>query len=85
MRQGKAHGVNYFYYTPEQFGQKVLDGEMTSDQLANALKTAINSWEMGKRYTYRLFYSDDTAKKDRIFFAPSAEGWQDVDVIIVAL
>ena len=28
MRQGEAHGVNYFYYTVEQFGQKVLDGEM---------------------------------------------------------
>ncbi len=51
----------------------------------NEIKTPINAWEIGKRYTYRLFYSDATAKKDRIFFAPSTEGWQDVDVIVVAL
>lgn len=50
-----------------------------------ATETDINSWEIGKRYTYRLFYSDATAKKDRIFFSPSTEGWQDVDVIIVPL
>ena len=51
----------------------------------NEEKTPINTWEIGKRYTYRLYYSDDTAKKDRIFFSPSTDNWQDVDVIIVAL
>ena len=28
MREGEAHGVNYYYYTVEQFGTKVLEGEM---------------------------------------------------------
>ena len=50
-----------------------------------ATQTPIEKWEIGKRYTYRLFYSDATAKKDRIFFSPSTEGWQDVDVIVVPL
>ena len=45
----------------------------------------INSWEMGKRYTYRLHYSSETAARDKIYFAPSTEGWQDVDIIIVDL
>ena len=48
-------------------------------------ETPIAEWEIGKRYTYRLYYSDDTAKKDRIFFSPSTDNWQDVDVIVVAL
>lgn len=61
---------------------EVLDKEETKK---DAQTTEITEWEIGKRYTYRLYYSDATAKKDRIFFAPSAEGWQDVDVIIVAL
>ena len=46
---------------------------------------SINSWEMGKRYTYRLYYSSATADKDKIYFAPSTGEWEDVDVIIVAL
>ena len=45
----------------------------------------ISSWEMGKRYTYRLYYSSDTADKDKIYFAPSTQDWQDVDVIVVPL
>ena len=43
MRQGEAHGVNYFYYTPEQFGQKVLDGEMLEC-------TVYNDWFYGTSY-----------------------------------
>lgn len=43
MRQGEAHGVNYFYYTPEQFGQKVLDGEMLEC-------TVFNDWFYGTSY-----------------------------------
>ena len=42
-RQGEAHGVNYFYYTPEQFGQKVLDGEMLEC-------TVFNDWFYGTSY-----------------------------------
>lgn len=43
MRQGEAHGVNYFYYTPGQFGQKVLDGEMLEC-------TVFNDWFYGTSY-----------------------------------
>ena len=43
MRQGESHGVNYFYYTPEQFGQKVLDGEMLEC-------TVFNDWFYGTSY-----------------------------------
>ena len=43
MRQGEAHGVNYYYYTPEQFGQKVLDGEMLEC-------TVFNDWFYGTSY-----------------------------------
>lgn len=42
-RQGEAHGVNYFYYTPEQFGQKVLDGEMLEC-------TVFNDWFYGTSF-----------------------------------
>jgi hypothetical protein len=45
----------------------------------------INSWEIGKRYTYRLYYSASTADRDKIYFSPSTDEWQDVDVIIVNL
>ena len=46
---------------------------------------AINAWEMGKRYTYRLYYSAATALKDKIYFAPETDNWEDVDVIVVKL
>ena len=42
-RQGEAHGVNYYYYTPEQFGQKVLDGEMLEC-------TVFNDWFYGTSF-----------------------------------
>ena len=45
----------------------------------------VSSWEMGKRYTYRLSYSSATADRDKIYFSPSTDEWQDVDVIIVNL
>ena len=50
-----------------------------------AVHTAINAWEIGKRYTYRLYYSSETAKKDMIYFAPETDNWEDVDVIVVTL
>lgn len=43
MRQGEAHGVNYYYYTPEQFGLKVLEGEMLEC-------TVFNDWFYGTSY-----------------------------------
>ena len=40
---------------------------------------------MGKRYTYRLYYSSETADRDKIYFAPSTDEWTDVDVIVINL
>lgn len=45
----------------------------------------INSWEMGKRYTYQLHYNQKSAAKDKIYFAPTTKEWIDVDNIIVEL
>jgi len=46
---------------------------------------AVNKWDMGVRYTYRLVYSSSTAAKDVIYFAPSTEAWVEHDVIVVEL
>ena len=48
-------------------------------------KVPITAWEMGKRYIYRLHYSAETAAKDKIYFSPSTEEWEDVKVIVVEL
>lgn len=45
----------------------------------------IQSWEVGKRYAYRLYYSQAAAKKDRILFSPGTDGWTDVEGIVVDL
>lgn len=42
-REGEVHGVNYFYYTTEVFGQKVLDGEMLEC-------TVFNDWFYGTSF-----------------------------------
>lgn len=43
MREGEAEGVNYFYYTPEQFGDRVLHGEMLEC-------TVFNDWFYGTSF-----------------------------------
>lgn len=43
MREGEADGVNYFYLTGEQFGEKVLRGEMLE-------ATCFNDWFYGTAY-----------------------------------
>jgi guanylate kinase len=42
-REGEAHGVNYFYYTPEKFGDMVLNDEMLEC-------TTFNGWFYGTSY-----------------------------------
>lgn len=42
-REGEVHGVNYFYYTPEQFGEMVLRDEMLEC-------TVFNDWFYGTSY-----------------------------------
>ena len=43
MREGEADGINYFYLTGEQFGEKVLRGEMLE-------ATCFNDWFYGTSY-----------------------------------
>ena len=42
-REGETHGVNYFYYTPEKFGDMVLNDEMLEC-------TTFNGWFYGTSY-----------------------------------
>ena len=43
MREGEVEGVNYYYYTPEQFGDRVLHDEMLEC-------TVFNDWFYGTSY-----------------------------------
>ena len=45
----------------------------------------LSFWEMGSRYTYRLWYSEKSASKDRIYFAPNSEGWVDAGAYRIEL
>lgn len=45
----------------------------------------INEWVMGTRYTYRLYYSAASASQDKIYFAPSSDGWQDALTAVIEL
>lgn len=76
-REGEVHGVNYFYYTPEQFGDMVLHDEMLEC-------TVFNDWFYGTSY--------DSLRSDCInigVFSPVAVealiARPDVDVQIVRL
>lgn len=42
-REGEVHGIDYFYYTPEQFGDMVLHDEMLEC-------TVFNDWFYGTSY-----------------------------------
>ena len=43
MREGEAEGINYFFLTGEQFGDKVVNGEMLE-------ATCFNDWFYGTSY-----------------------------------
>lgn len=45
----------------------------------------VDAWQMGTRYTYRLVYSQGTADKDKIYFAPSTDQWVEHEVIVINL
>lgn len=75
MREGEAEGVNYYYYTPEQFGDKVLFNEMLEC-------TVFNDWFYGTSY--------DSVRSDCVnigVFNPtgveSLLARPDVDVIVI--
>lgn len=69
--------------TPNSKTVKLKD-KQSQDQHGTITGT-IGEWEMGKRYTYRLYYSSETADRDKIYFAPSTDEWTDVDVIVINL
>ena len=43
MREGEVNGVNYFYYTPDQFSGKIISGEMLEF-------VQFNGWWYGTSY-----------------------------------
>ena len=43
MREGEAHGINYYYYHPKEFEQKIMDDEMLEF-------TRFNNWWYGTSY-----------------------------------
>ena len=43
------------------------------------------TWEIGTRYTYRLVYTTEVAKANRIYFAPTVEDWADGGIVVVHL
>ena len=45
----------------------------------------ISAWEIGTRYTYRLYYGKASEIKDIIYFSPSTENWKDGGIIEVLL
>ena len=56
------------------------------DKVNQQLTTeGVTSWEMGTKYTYRLVYSSNAAKQDKIYFAPSTEGWRDAITAVIDL
>ena len=74
-REGEVHGVNYFYYTPEQFGDMVLHDEMLEC-------TVFNDWFYGTSY--------DSVRSDCVnigVFNPTAlealSARSEVDLVIV--
>ena len=64
--------------------------ERTKDILINELVDAhLNpltpSWEIGTKYTYRLVYTNEVAKANRIYFAPTVEDWADGGIVVIHL
>ena len=45
----------------------------------------ITEWEVGTKYTYRLFYSKNAQIQDIIYFSPGTEGWAEGGIIEVIL
>lgn len=45
----------------------------------------ITEWEVGTKYTYRLFYSKNAQIQDIIYFSPETEGWAEGGIIEVIL
>lgn len=46
---------------------------------------AIEEWEIGTSYTYRLVYSAAAASQDKVYFSPTTNGWIDAGVAVIDL
>lgn len=95
---GEADVVNTLLLMPQTLDDKaVVEVHYTVDgnphnkvaqlNLGETLKTEtpVTAWQMGYRYTYRLVYTSSTAARDKIYFAPSTDPWENEEVIIVEL
>ena len=49
------------------------------------LTSAINEWEIGTSYTYRLVYSIEAANQDKVYFSPQTNGWKHAGVAVIDL
>lgn len=49
------------------------------------LTLAIDEWEIGTSYTYRLVYSAEAASQDKVYFSPSTNGWKNAGVAVIDL
>ena len=56
-----------------------------SDTKQSSTTDFITEWKLGTKYTYRLVYSSAAAKADKIYFAPSTDGWIDAGVAVIDL
>ena len=46
---------------------------------------AIDKWEIGTSYTYRLVYSAAAASQDKVYFSPKTDGWKNAGVAVIDL
>lgn len=74
--------VDYLIEGEDEITPKTVVIKNIKDDSGNSLTPL---WNVGTKYTYRLVYSKETAKKDRIYFAPSVENWIDGGIISVYL
>ena len=54
-------------------------------QTGKLTNQVVSKWEIGTKYTYRLVYSSEAAKQDKIYFSPSSENWNDAGVVYIDL
>lgn len=59
--------------------------KVNPDSMNETLNETLSEWLMGHRYTYRLWYSEESASKDRIYFSPSSDNWVDAGAYKIEL
>lgn len=85
--------ANYNLLLPQSFGSSNTDAKIvikyrlegkTNDTTKEILlkDCGLTTWKMGHKYIYNLRYSLSSAKRDKIIFSPSVEGWPEPATII---